>query len=112
MTESSPRETERRDVVEDADVWIRNNKCYGHGDIGAQMVSDLVSELRRLREAQTWQPIETAPKNDGEDIIVVDSSGLVGQGFFDRCNAVWRWLDDEPICLPTHWMPLPSGPDA
>jgi hypothetical protein len=60
---------------------------------------------------EDWQPIATAPKDDGQDLILF-ADGLVGHGFFDRANQVWRWVDDHEIGEATHWMPLPSAPGA
>ena len=91
--------------------------------------SDMVKAAARIMastpspEGQTWQPIETAPKN-GTRIDLWAKSWLPA---FDRfefrrfadcywskgdtmCNvkAAWAGLDRE--WHPTHWMPLPSPP--
>ena len=78
-----------------------------------------------------WQPIETAPA-DGTDILVVDNNqpGCPG-GVADKCwagnTAVAAWWGGEGdrgkwICYmsmvedpelhfhPTHWQPLPDPP--
>ncbi len=81
---------------------------------------------------QTWQPIETAPK-DGTDILVMcDIWPGTKSGRAEECDSIntyvagW-WEDDEggggawicymaatlnPECPvePTHWMPLPLPP--
>ena len=80
-----------------------------------------------------WQPIETAPR-DGTDILLMsnDAPGLPG-GVADKCwagnTAVAGWWGDERdggqwICYmsmvqdpelhfePTHWMPLPAPPNG
>lgn len=81
-----------------------------------------------------WQPIETAPK-DGGDILVVDANGNQYVAWWDEefervfddskedGDGGWRggWtdgsatgvgrLDAEYIeIIPTHWMPLPEPP--
>ena len=61
-----------------------------------------------------WQPIETAPKN-GTEIVLVVTDGFVGQLAF---NAHWVrnrnggecWSVALPGTTPTHWMPLPDPP--
>lgn len=70
-----------------------------------------------------WLPIETAPK-DGRrvDLWVIDRAG---HGYrypdvrFDWiADDSFGWTDAnshgrlEPDVAPTHWMPLPSPPDA
>lgn len=73
----------------------------------------------------TWQPIESAPK-DGTEIIAVDNSALTPTPYV-VCWKYNTWVvggktvcifvDDEDIGVdvndifflkPTHWMPLPE----
>lgn len=59
-----------------------------------------------------WQPIETAPTDEGADLIgFVD--GSVQQ--IERQDGQW-WLanrvnDDWRAVEPTHWMPMPEPPE-
>lgn len=75
-----------------------------------------------------WQPIETAPKDQG--IILTDGGGVVGLGaWFDGNWCFWEggsgdvfWPEDglRDLCTemnywikpygPAHWMPLPEPP--
>lgn len=61
---------------------------------------------------QTWQSIETAPK-DGTEILV---AGLRHDGSFQQDLACWyidKWASRTMIHLvpqPTHWMPKPEPP--
>ncbi len=72
-------------------------------------------------DVQAWQPIETAPM-DGADMLLAKYVGHT-----DHSTALWwvvkgswslkwkKWWDGiEPSGLagPTHWMPLPSPPQA
>jgi len=70
-----------------------------------------------------WQPIETAPKVDG-DPILLGMQGGVGEGFWHdgslchghRGKAGFFWESDRDNLLtasnvyPTHWQPLPEAP--
>lgn len=68
-----------------------------------------LAELARLRGAQAWQPIETAPK--WRDILIARDDGSVdfieandnGYGFVPYEKQKW-------CASPTHWMPLPEAP--
>jgi len=80
--------------------------------------SDMVKAAARIMastpspEGQTWQPIETAPK-DGRRVLVMweywSSEPFVAYFKHGRWNgevALSECSDDGP----THWMPLPSPP--
>jgi Lar family restriction alleviation protein len=67
-----------------------------------------------------WQPIETAPHNDGFACIVsVPNEGpqpYVGEAHFVDEEG-WYWAGNDPTdswgpgaLTPSHWMPLPSSP--
>ena len=72
-------------------------------------------ELARLREAQAWQPIETAPR-DGTQFLALwphpdhdEKSSEIRTWYWEE-----RWLNPYESSLytppPTHWMPLPEAP--
>lgn len=59
---------------------------------------------------QGWKPIESAPK-DGSEILLMSQKGRVANGCWmtanNRCGAwLWAYIKQEP----THWMPLPQLP--
>lgn len=69
-----------------------------------------------------WQPIETAPK-DGTEILIVGvypdgMAGNVEAGFFDHDSGYWAgtYYDGYGYTYnnpePTHWMPLPEPPES
>ena len=81
----------------------------------------------------TWQPIETAPKGDGEgngpNILcycpdMFGRGGRVSVGFWDReqykksprphWGSRWGMLGKQNARdqQPTHWMPLPAATEA
>ena len=69
-----------------------------------------------------WQPIETAPRNDLERVIVCyrmrNGEYFVEEARYDKAREEW-WAANmhytdavgEPI-YPTHWMPLPEPPQS
>ena len=72
-----------------------------------------------------WQPIETAPTEPGDRAIVYAPSifhnfGTVGEAFIGN-DGCWYWAGStegyhdniaDSNSDPTHWMPLPSQPEA
>lgn len=68
-----------------------------------------------MSEGSVWRPIETAPK-DGTKFYAPDKHGdLIQVQRFDNPfgnentvinNRTGRWWS------PTHWMPLPEGPES
>jgi hypothetical protein len=61
-----------------------------------------------------WQPIETAPKDDGMPIIVYGLSEYykkykyVHLAHWEDCRNCWMFEGED--MYPTHWMPLPPAP--
>ena len=61
-----------------------------------------------------WQPIETAPK-DGTDVLVV-ADGVVSEAEYWGDDRGWWLANTAPTdyidsqVWPTHWMPLPPPP--
>lgn len=92
-----------------------------------QTLTDLawyVKEHDKLREANAWQPIETAPKDDAKKLLIwVDGElGIwyrdlyytagIGRGCLEGMSG---WVDQEGCARydsPTHWRPLPDPPEA
>lgn len=72
--------------------------------------------------AVSWQPIETAPKDQEIDLWVIPSGGsrsfrapdcawrLVGgkEQWVSRGDSGWEPL--SPLGTITHWLPIPTGP--
>lgn len=60
-----------------------------------------------------WQPIETAPK-DGTEIIVLMGAKDIRLGWYFAPSSTTRgWLDQSSKKIrPTHWMPLPDPPKS
>ena len=62
-------------------------------------------------EKMTWQPIETAPKDGEEEIMLHTRIGVVSAWFCD--SGEWVCYDDLFSLQdnePTHWMPIPDLP--
>jgi len=74
-----------------------------------------VARLGMRSEAVTdWQPIETAPKNDGQEILGWDAGNgvqLCNWMGYPNGDGAW-WVLLEFTTEPTHWMPLPAPPAA
>jgi hypothetical protein len=60
----------------------------------------------RLREMR-WQPIETAPK-DGSEVLLLFPSETKRTGYWARLREAWSVDAVVAMPMPTHWAPLPS----
>jgi hypothetical protein len=58
-----------------------------------------------------WQPIETAPK-DGTEVLVLIRAKVIRLGwYFVRSSRTAGWCDENGKAItPTHWMSLPAPP--
>jgi len=81
------------------------------GAVLAARVAHIGDQLQQL--VNPWQPIETAPK-DGQPIHVYQEAGPQRIACF--VDGEWtffqRYAGPRYVCFPTHWMPLPSAPEA
>jgi hypothetical protein len=60
-----------------------------------------------------WQPIETAPKDQTEIIVLCGAKDIRLGWFFAPSSLTQNWLDQNGKRIkPTHWMPLPPAPDG
>lgn len=76
-------------------------------------VRALLAEVARLRDADAWQPIETAP--GAERVLVWRVLGKHGHETPPRAIPAkrdpWGWFDDDSkSVVATHWRPLPEPP--
>lgn len=64
-----------------------------------------------LMRGQSWQSIETAPK-DGTSILATEIDGEPVVSYFDEGGWVYSWhaYDGYRHWNPTHWQPLPAPP--
>lgn len=62
-----------------------------------------------------WQPIETAPK-DGREVLIIRDFGVSTRygakvGSFSPPKNAWvSTYEGQTVYEPTHWMPLPAPP--
>ena len=59
-----------------------------------------------------WLPIETAPKDQGAQILGGWDNGVAT---LERNGEYWAQISDSGRATsfdPTHWMPLPPAPNA
>lgn len=65
----------------------------------------LESALRMALAAREWQPIETAPKDGRQLILLLTPSGLPQVAY----SNTWWTAGFSVECKPTHWIPLPAA---
>jgi hypothetical protein len=61
-----------------------------------------------------WQPITTAPRNDGVHVLLhgngEDFEGCTVVGWWCEDSRRWMPFDGCARLMPTHWLPLPAPP--
>jgi len=81
------------------------DKCNLH----SPHIHKLEKELSELKQANEWQPIDSAPK-DGTEILVLHDFGKIEVLFWDDHL---QWSDGnyrDKVEKLTDWKPLPSAP--
>ena len=65
-------------------------------------------------QAEGWRPIETAPKDKSNIVLLRQPCGSIANGFWlaeaYAGNGAWIWPYVHKT--PTHWMPLPPPPTS
>lgn len=69
-----------------------------------------VSVLPDAHRAQGWQPISTAPRVEGDTVILWNGVVVVAGSAWES-GWVDAWLD-WVMPQPTHWRELPEPPEA
>lgn len=76
-------------------------------ELAIKRIRELETRIAELEAAQTWRPIETAPKGF-EKVLYYWHLGDVRSGSWLHL----RCLYSDPARYFTHWMPLPKDPKA
>jgi hypothetical protein len=104
--------------------WFAFQRAEDDAHIGlCDQIVGLRAELAALKAVAPaaglvvgWQPIDTAPKGDGYALLA--TSAWVCEGWWDDTTSAWWELNNHGTdtwgsqLYPTHWMPLPSAPQA
>jgi hypothetical protein len=93
-------------------VWYPNGTDKP-GVVGDCYTAEQMLQFRRdaLEEAQVWLPIDSAPKDGTEVLVITKELGALVM-FWDMYhpNAMWSTGLGVARLKPTHWMPLPAPP--
>lgn len=82
-----------------------------------EAIAALQSSEARALTAETWRPIETAPR-DGTEVLLAFDSGAIEKAVWAQSNGEQAFLISRPDWSrypddkPTHWKPLPDPPRA
>jgi hypothetical protein len=98
-------------------VYLAGYNCHrkerNYDPMKEEIVGRLIDGIRAaLATAQTWQPIETAPKDGARHLVKCSHIGrcVASESFdIDGNSEGWFLVNDIKVS-PTHWMPLPAAP--
>ncbi len=66
--------------------------------------------IEAYQQAQ-WQPIESAPKDEDTDILVMSKQGYAHTAHYGwEDYGIHYWFNGDVAVEPTHWMPMPELP--
>ena len=81
-----------------------------HNLFTEQQLRELLAAAQKLSQGASWLPIESAPK-DGSEILLVSRKGRIANGcWMTAKDKVGAWMWPYVLQEPTHWMPLPQPP--
>ena len=70
-------------------------------------------KLAQLEAAQTWRPIQIAPRDGTPVLVTVNGKMFVAHySPSEALDFTWCYAElhgIEKCCVPTHWMPLPAA---
>lgn len=91
-----------------ADRWSRLENL-ADANPNAMFGARTVAEM--LRVATGWQPIETAPRDMTEVIVLCGRKDVRLGWYFAPSSDTFGWLDQNGKSIkPDFWMPLPPAP--
>jgi len=94
------------DVTEGGTVNSKKcNEAQKMEDELCAAINALESALRLVLAQREWQPIETAPKDGRQLILLLTPSGFPQVAY----SNTWWTAGFSVECKPTHWMPLPAA---
>jgi hypothetical protein len=72
---------------------------------------DIEKAVKEIREAQRWQPIETADTYCFGEILAYEAgNGHIYRTSYCREDGAWLISSTHEIWHPTYWIPLPLPP--
>lgn len=74
-------------------------------DVPDEDVTMIYTKIYQAMHSAAWRPIETAP--DGEDVLTWAET--IVPWSIECKNKLGKW--ERKRFTPTHWMPLPEGPN-
>lgn len=102
-----------------ADLRSRINPKYA-ATVGTESYERRIcaEALEALLAERDWLPIHTAPKNrrvlvwSGQELYCAHWAQSATTGDEAWIVAEWGTEGDQALVRPTHWMPLPTAPNA
>lgn len=96
-----------REVLEKA---LHEISVYGIGATSDANQKVILEDAKGILK-DSWQPIETAPKDRREILTYTPAGYYVGVHVNEWSNKYDWWYKDNKIDPPTHRQPLPNPPE-
>jgi hypothetical protein len=75
-------------------------------------LSEAADRLAELVEERRWVPVAERLPEEGVEVLCLIQPECACVGYQTRVFGQVVWNDEGALFRPTHWMPLPPGPEA
>ena len=75
-------------------------------------LAEVANRLETLVEERRWIPVGERLPKEGVEVLCLIRPDVVCVGYQTRDFGQVVWNDEGVLFRPTHWQPLPPGPEA
>ena len=86
-------------------------KVDEHAPVLSAALAEIAARLETLVEERRWVPVGERLPKEGVEVLCLIRPDVVCVGYQTRDFGQVVWNDEGVLFRPTHWQPLPPGPE-